>query len=76
MKRKIIKSSIALLCLSGGIYFHSAQSEKDALNDLAFENIEALALTEEDPNENYRCYNWGDIECHGDKVERKTGGLR
>lgn len=76
MKRKIIKSSIALLCLSGGIYFHFAQPEKDALNDLAFENIEALALTEEDPNENYRCYGWGDVDCHGYKVEVKFGGLR
>ncbi|MEA4808417.1 hypothetical protein SDC9_61987 [bioreactor metagenome] len=76
MKRKTIKSGIALLCLLGGIYFYYTQSDKSVLSDLAFENIEALALPEEDPNENYRCYGWGDIECHGDKVERKTSGLR
>lgn len=76
MKRKSIKSCIALLCLLGGMYFHSIQSDKNVINDLAFKNIEALALTEEDPNENYWCYNWGDIECHGDKVERKTSGFR
>lgn len=76
MKRKIIKSSIALLCLFGGMYFHSIQPEKNVLNDLVFENIEALALTEEDPDENFRCYGWGDIECHGKKVEVKYSGLR
>lgn len=76
MKRKTVKSCIALLCLSGGMYFHSIQSDKNVINDLAFKNIEALALTEEDPDENYWCYGWGDIECHGDKVERKTSGFR
>ena len=37
--------------------------------------IHALAF-EEGPNENFRCYGWGDIECHGIKVERKTSGFR
>ena len=37
--------------------------------------IKALAF-EEGPNENFRCYGWGDIECHGIKVERKTSGFR
>lgn len=54
MKRKTIKSGIALLCLLGGIYFYYTQSDKNVLSDLAFENI----------------------ECHGDKVERKTSGFR
>lgn len=76
MKRKTIKSGIALLCLLGSMYFYSTQSEKKVLNDLAFENIEALALPEGGPIENYKCYGWGDIECHGDKVERMTSGFR
>lgn len=76
MKRKTIKSGIALLCLLGGMYFYSNQSDKNVLNDLTFENIEALALSEEDPNENYRCYGWGDVECHGRKVEVKYSGFR
>lgn len=75
MKRKTIQSGIALLCLLGGMYFYSTQSDKNVLNDLAFENIEALAL-EEGPNENFVCFGWGDIECHGRKVERKTSGFR
>ena len=75
MKRKTIQSGIALLCLLGGLYFYSIQSDKNVLNDLAFENIEALAF-EEGPNENFRCYGCGDIECHGIKVERKTSGFR
>ncbi|MCL3852745.1 MULTISPECIES: NVEALA domain-containing protein [Parabacteroides] len=77
MKRKTIKSGITLLCLFGGMYFYSThQSEKKVLSDLAFENIEALALSEEDPDENFKCYGWGDVECHGKKVEVKYGGLR
>lgn len=76
MKRKTIQSGIALLCLLGGMYFYSTQSDKNVLNDLAFENIEALASIEDDPNENYWCYGRGDIECHGRKVERKTSGFR
>lgn len=76
MKRKTIKSGIIFLCLLGGIYFYSTQSPKNVINDLVFENIEALALPEEDPEENFKCYGWGDIECHGKKVERKTSGFR
>ena len=76
MKRKTIKSGIIFLCLLGGIHFYSTQSPKNVLNDLAFENIEALASTEEGPNENFMCYGWGDIECHGKKVEVKYSGFR
>lgn len=75
MKRKTIQSGIALLCSLGGLYFYPIQSDKNVLTDLAFENIEALAF-EEGPNENFMCYGWGDIECHGIKVERKTSGFR
>ena len=74
-KERLFNQSIALLCLLGGLYFYSIQSDKNVLNDLAFENIEALAF-EEGPNENFRRYGWGDIECHGIKVERKTSGFR
>lgn len=75
MKKSIIKSGIISTFLFGGIYFYlSNDSEKDLLNDFAFENIEAIAQ-EENPGENYRCYGHGDINCHGYKVEKAYIGL-
>ena len=53
-----------------------AVSPKNVLNDLAFENIEALALTEEDPEENFKCYGWGDIRMSWKKVEVKYSGFQ
>lgn len=43
MKKNIIKLVLISLTLIGGIYFYSTNSNKENLNDLAFENIEAIA---------------------------------
>ena len=37
----------------------------------AFDNIEALASGESSA---YRCYGIGDVDCHGDKVDKMYSG--
>lgn len=41
------------------------------LHQLAFDNIEALASGESSA---YRCYGIGDVDCHGDKVDKMYSG--
>ena len=41
------------------------------LPQLAFDNIEALASGESSA---YRCYGIGDVDCHGDKVDKMYSG--
>lgn len=72
MKKNISKGIVALFCLSG-IYFLNTP-DTTAINQLAFENIEALAQGE-GPGENYRCYGDGSVDCHGYKVEHKISGF-
>lgn len=72
MKKNISKGIVALFCL-GGIYFFNTP-DTTAINQLAFENIEALAQGEE-PGENFRCYGDGSVDCHGVKVEEKISGF-
>lgn len=74
MKKNIIKLGLISLTLIGGIYFYSTNSNKENLNDLAFENIEAIAAGE--AGGNFKCYGYGDIDCHGYRVERMYTGLR
>lgn len=74
MKKKIIKLGLISLSLIGGIYLYSTDLNKDNLNDLAFENIEAIAAGE--AGGNFNCYGYGDIDCHGYRVERMYTGLR
>ncbi len=76
MRKKLLKTGVALLSLLGGFYFYSNQFGEKKVKDLLFENIEALATSEEDPGENYACYGYGDIDCHGVKVEVKFSGFR
>ena len=64
MRKKLLKTGVALLSLLGGFYFYSNQFGEKKVKDLLFENIEALATSEEDPGENYACYGYGDIDCH------------
>lgn len=73
MKKKGIKVIIAILCL-GGIYTLFENDSNEQLTNLAFKNIEALAQGEE-PGENYICFNYGDIDCYGDKVEDMYTGF-
>lgn len=71
MKKNISKGVIALFCL-GSIYFFNTP-DTTPTNQLAFENVEALAQGE-GPTENYRCYGTGSIDCHGYKVDEKISG--
>lgn len=71
MKKNIITGMIALICL-GGIYLFKT-SDTTIVNQLAFENIEALAGGED--GENVICYGDGSIDCHGHKVEKMITGF-
>lgn len=73
MKKKIIKLGLISLSLIGGIYLYSTDLNKDNLNDLAFENIEAIAAGE--AGGNYKCFGYGDIDCHGYRVEKMYSGF-
>ena len=41
------------------------------VNTLLLDNIEALASGESSA---YRCYGIGDVDCHGDKVDKMYSG--
>ncbi|WP_459190098.1 NVEALA domain-containing protein [Parabacteroides sp. APC149_11_2_Y6] len=71
MKKKFIKGTIAIIFLCCICFFYT--SKKVSVNDLAFENIEALAQGESGVN--VRCYGKGSVECHGHKVEKMYTGL-
>ena len=60
MKKRVSAVVIVLVCL-GGV----------GLPQLAFDNIEALASGESSA---YRCYGIGDVDCHGDKVDKMYSG--
>ncbi|MBC5645059.1 NVEALA domain-containing protein [Parabacteroides segnis] len=73
--KKTIKTGFILLSLFGAWYFSHINSEKKSMEDLVLENIEALAWDENGlPDENFQCYNWGEVDCYGDKVEVKYSG--
>lgn len=71
MKKNTIKGMVTLICL-GGIYFFNT-SDATTVNQLAFENIEALAGGEN--GENMICFGDGSIDCHSYKVEKKITGF-
>lgn len=74
--KKTIKAGIILISLSGILYVGHTVSEKSSMNDLALENIEALAFGEDGkPSENFKCINPGEIDCYGYKVEYKYSGF-
>lgn len=74
--KKTIKTGLILLCLSSTWCFYHTISQNSLTNDLAFENIEALASYENgEPDENFQCYNDGEVDCYGYKVEYKISGF-
>lgn len=74
--KKTIKRGLILLSLVGAWYFGHTVTEENLINDLAFENIEALAKDEVHfPDENFRCYGDGEVDCYGYKVQVKYSGL-
>ncbi len=73
MKKKIVKVFLAIICMGGLFYLY--QSTPNTINDLTFDNIEALASGES--NENFNCLGVGSIECKGYKYKYKiTYNLR
>lgn len=74
--KNIIKTGLVLSSLFGAWYFSHTTSQNNLINDLAFENIEALAWDAENPpTENFKCYGWGEVDCYGIKVEVKYSGF-
>ena len=68
MKMKVTKVLLAaILCISA-IYFYNTK-RAILINELTFENIEALAQREDGGN--YYCYGDGSIECDGRNVDVK-----
>ena len=74
MKRK----TFAILILATGClvaaYCLSDNRGTTDLNQLAFQNIEALAQGENNEG-TYYCYGYGSVDCRGYKVEYKISGL-
>ncbi len=73
--KNMIKAGLVLSSLFGAWYFYNTTSPKNLVNDLAFENIEALAGDSEGANENYICINHGEVDCNGIKVDAKYSGF-
>ncbi|GKG74099.1 hypothetical protein DXA15_22930 [Parabacteroides sp. AM58-2XD] len=73
--KNIIKTGLVLSSLLGAWYYCHTASQKSLINDLAFDNIEALAGNGEGSHENYVCFNYGEVDCYGDKVEVKYSGF-
>lgn len=67
MKRLILKISFLLVAIVGIYCFQ--EKENDTINNLAFENIEALAAGE--GGGSTTCIGSGSIDCYGIKVDWK-----
>ena len=72
MKTEISKLLFVGVFLAGLFYFIA--DDKNSVDILIFNNIEALASGEEEGSE-YRCYNSGDIDCYGYKVQYMVDGM-
>ena len=73
MKKKSLKGSIVLVCLTG-VYLYLQDKPTIQLNEIVLQNIEALAQGEGDPGYFY-CTGTGDIDCIGYKVYEKITGF-
>ena len=67
MKKRVSAVVIVLVCLGGVACIKTLSTSSVGLPQLAFDNIEALASGESSA---YRCYGIGDVDCHGDKVDK------
>ena len=71
MKKKISKLLFIGVAVVSCLFF--AAEENNRVETLLFDNIEALASGEEESR--YRCYNSGEVDCYGHKVEYMVDGL-
>lgn len=72
MKKRISKLLFIGVFIIGCLY--SFTEEKQNVETLLFDNIEALA-SGEGGGGTYHCYGAGDIDCYGYKVEFMIDGL-
>ena len=71
MKKNVIKLLlIAVVIISA---YCSLSKEKDTVETLLFDNIEALASGE--GSSTYHCFGWGNVNCYGNKVEYMIDGM-
>ena len=71
MKKKISLLVFIISVTTGSFCFLA--EEKNSVETLLFDNIEALAQKE--GGDFYRCYGWGEIDCYGLKVEFMIDGM-
>ena len=72
MKKKIVKLLFIVSVMISSFFYLSEQRE--SVETLLFNNIEALASGEGDGSM-YNCYGWGEIDCYGNKVEFMIDGM-
>ena len=72
MKKKISKLLFIGVAVVSCLFFTA--EENNRVETLLFDNIEALASGEHEVM--YRCYNSGDIDCYGHKVEFMIDGVK
>ncbi|MBR5296432.1 MAG: NVEALA domain-containing protein [Parabacteroides sp.] len=73
MKKKGLKIAIVFICMGmAGIFWQNRQTV--SLNELALENVEALAQGESGLG-NYLCLGDGVLDCDGNKVAEVYSGL-
>lgn len=71
-----MKKNVKLILVAGCLvaaYNFSGNRETFDLNELAFQNIDALAQDEND--ENADCFGYGSVDCRTHKVEFKISGF-
>ena len=72
MKKRITKLLFIGVFIIGCLY--SFSEERQTVETLIFDNIEALAYGE-DGGATYHCYGAGNIDCYGYKVEYMIDGM-
>ena len=72
MKKKIIKLLFIGAVIVGSLY--SFTEEKNTVETLLFDNIEALA-SGEGGGTTYHCYGVGEVDCYGYRVEFMIDGM-
>lgn len=72
MKKKIFKLTIVASAIVAGSYLY--QQKDNSFNNLAIQNIEALA--EDEYYGDIFCYGLGSVDCYGDWVEMKIEDYR
>lgn len=69
MKKKYLKTLLVLACVSVATYLSMTSPSTPVINNLLFDNVEALASGE--GNGDYFCIGVGSIDCAGFKHDKK-----